>query len=406
MCGQRGALLSVLSSVVIMLHFLRTAASGYVPLAAEALEPLTSSHRDFIIALDAQAVKSGIDYATLGQGWSHPTARVEYRNAEGDSFRKSSKRQLASRERIESLVKTLAAADDEDAKQRALITAFCEEIGSAAHAANATWDGVRAALDGELLMPLRSLAEGVESMTKTFNGAPVPRAPVQSTVDAILAAVLAGRFAAWRYENPVGVRQLEGLSDAQVAKWREATRVEHSSVVTTHEDATGELGFFWATKIGGPSHGFDIEGQCLLPLLSNARHKVILVTDKGWYPQWDSNPDWTGLPPRRLSRRVRACSDAAARAPRCGQALPPGRPRAPTAAVGRRRLAASRGAVARDGERRFRGSGQGQDQPQLVASASAEACSRQGTHDGHRTLGRTVPQPGSERRCVGPRPGR
>ena len=26
-----------------------------------------------------------------------------------------------------------------------------------------------------------------------------------------------------------------------------------------------------ATKIGGPSHGFDIEGQCLLPLVANAR---------------------------------------------------------------------------------------------------------------------------------------
>ena len=36
----------------------------------------------------------------------------------------------------------------------------------------------------------------------------------------------------------------------------------------------GELGFFWATKIGGPSHGFDLEGQCLLPLLANARHKA------------------------------------------------------------------------------------------------------------------------------------
>merc|ERR1712232_419446 len=41
-------------------------------------------------------------------------------------------------------------------------------------------------------------------------------------------------------------------------------------------------GFFWATKIGGPSHGFDFEGQCLLPLLANARHKVVLVSDPGW----------------------------------------------------------------------------------------------------------------------------
>jgi len=51
-----------------------------------------------------------------------------------------------------------------------------------------------------------------------------------------------------------------------------------------HEDGPGELGFFWATKIGGPSHGFDIEGQCLLPLLANARHKVILVSDLAAWP--------------------------------------------------------------------------------------------------------------------------
>ena len=29
--------------------------------------------------------------------------------------------------------------------------------------------------------------------------------------------------------------------------------------LVTHEDAPGELGFFWATKIGGPSHGFDYD---------------------------------------------------------------------------------------------------------------------------------------------------
>ena len=94
--------------------------------------------------------------------------------------------------------------------------------------------------------------------------------------------MLRGTFSEWRYTNPIGQKQLEGLTPSQIAKWREPTRVEHSSLLITHEDAEGELGLFWATKIGGPSHGFDLEGQCLLPLLSNARHKVILVTDKAW----------------------------------------------------------------------------------------------------------------------------
>ena len=61
---------------------------------------------------------------------------------------------------------------------------------------------------------------------------------------------------------------------------------------------------FWATKIGGPSHGFDVEAQCgsaaasvvvsrdavlhisprpgHLPLLANARSKVILVSDPSY----------------------------------------------------------------------------------------------------------------------------
>merc|ERR1719433_63417 len=56
----------------------------------------------------------------------------------------------------------------------------------------------------------------------------------------------------------------------------------HGGGLRTHEDGAGELGLFWATKIGGPSHGFDFEGQCLLPLLANARHKVVLVSDPDW----------------------------------------------------------------------------------------------------------------------------
>jgi len=69
----------------------------------------------------------------------------------------------------------------------------------------------------------------------------------------------------------------------------------------THEDSESELGLFWATKIGGPSHGFDFEPQCLLPLLANARHKVILISDPAypahpcgrahWRFLWTGNSD-------------------------------------------------------------------------------------------------------------------
>ena len=52
--------------------------------------------------------------------------------------------------------------------------------------------------------------------------------------------------------------------------WMISLRVLEPSGV--HEEDGLEL--FWATKIGGPSHGFDVEGQCHLPLLANARSKV------------------------------------------------------------------------------------------------------------------------------------
>merc|ERR1712151_1268684 len=66
----------------------------------------------------------------------------------------------------------------------------------------------------------------------------------------------------------------------------QAFSIEHEDCqgVHTHEDCEGELGFFWATKIGGPSHGFDFEAQCLLPLLANARHKVILCSIPSYWP--------------------------------------------------------------------------------------------------------------------------
>ena len=184
------------------------------------------------------------------------------------------------------LAQQLASADQQTTQEQLLIGAFCQEVGAPGLAAHATIAGVVAALTGELLLPLRALNEGVDSpngnMQTTFGGSLVPRVPVRAAVDALSSAVVAGTFAEWRYTNAVGRRQLEGLNDEQIAKWREPTRTSHDGGLVVHEDAPGELGFFWATKIGGPSHGFDVEGQCLLPLLCNARHKVLLFTDPGW----------------------------------------------------------------------------------------------------------------------------
>merc|ERR1712139_285243 len=58
--------------------------------------------------------------------------------------------------------------------------------------------------------------------------------------------------------------------------------------------SASELGLFWATKIGGPSHGFDYEAHCVLPLLANAKQKTIFVKD----------PRWTHFPAGRAHFRL------------------------------------------------------------------------------------------------------
>jgi len=128
-------------------------------------------------------------------------------------------------------------------------------------------------------------------MLQTNYGESVPSELIAKVVSDITTAVVSrrGGFSDWRYTNAVGAEQLRGLSagpEGQASIWREATCMQHISGLTTHEDDWEELGFFWATKIGGPSHGFDIEGQCVLPLLANARNKVILISD----PEWSHYP--------------------------------------------------------------------------------------------------------------------
>ncbi|CAK0862005.1 unnamed protein product, partial [Prorocentrum cordatum] len=91
-----------------------------------------------------------------------------------------------------------------------IAAAFCEEIGAPQLAPpscprmGTTFGAVAAALEGELLLPLRALQEGTESMTRTFLGAPVPRRPIEQKVAELTAAVLEGGFARWRYEKPGG----------------------------------------------------------------------------------------------------------------------------------------------------------------------------------------------------------
>jgi len=240
-----------------------------------------------LAALAEQALHSCIDYSTLGLGWAHPKTRTEYRRAQHPSATCPASRQRAEASRMRLVEVTAAVASGRLSAKTAVKNLFLQEIGLQANvsaARSATFSGVVAALKAELLLPLRALNEGQQSMHRTYRGEPVPPAAIAETVQELTTAVLSrpGSFADWRYGNPIGLEQLRGLSSNQLTKWREPTSIQHASGVRTHEDGEGELGFFWATKIGGPSHGFDYEGQCLLPLLANARNKVVLVSDIAW----------------------------------------------------------------------------------------------------------------------------
>lgn len=255
-------------------------------LAQKTISKLTSKQGHALVALARQAIHSCIDYATLGLGWDHPQTRTAYWDAEGQSFSNlaSRRRRAKSRKSLAALSTNMASASKNSQREDLLVTAFCKEIGLAAGSVpDASFGAVADALRGELLLPLRALREGLSDMTRTFSGMPVPRASLQNKVDAVTRNVLKGSFSEWRYSNPVGQAQLRGLSKKQIELWREATVSKHDGLVV-HEDAPGELGFFWATKIGGPSHGFDFGGQCLLPLLCNARHKVLLLSDPTHWP--------------------------------------------------------------------------------------------------------------------------
>ncbi|CAE7340981.1 rabggtb [Symbiodinium natans] len=221
-----------------------------------------------------------IDYASLGHGFppQHPVDRLSYREGQHSSFCKSRLRSDKSTEAVRELCKIRPSED-------AICRQFIREIGCCAETVAASLDGVLSALESELLLPLRSLNEGRQWMYQTLSKAPLPTLEIDRVVHEITQSVLENKYKFWRYNNPVGERQLEGLSRSQLDLWQEAScgwvKIP-SGTIKVHEDDDNELGLFWATKIGGPSHGFDVEAQCHLPLLANARSKVILVSDPSY----------------------------------------------------------------------------------------------------------------------------
>lgn len=217
-------------------------------------------------ALAEQSVNMGIDYCSLGLGWHHPRSRMEYRSGSHPSQMADASRERACESQRSLIELSVAILEGKIDMESGVTKAFVREIGlspEAAPALSATFSGVAAALTGELLLPLRALNEGLLAQNvevRTMNDEVVAKNELRWTVEALTGAVLSKSdgFAEWRYSNSVGSDQLRGLSVPQVRQWQHPFAVEHAGGIRTHEDATGELGFFWATKIGGPSHGFRL----------------------------------------------------------------------------------------------------------------------------------------------------
>ncbi|CAE7467952.1 unnamed protein product [Symbiodinium natans] len=188
-----------------------------------------------ILLLLADQALASPNYAAVGKGGHNPTSRLAYRERRDVVFVHpvSAQRQAVSR---------LALAED-----------------------------ARALARGEPPLPVLAAALGRE----------IGAAPEVSR------QMVEGRLREWAFEQ--SAPQLQHLNQDQLAGWSELGLLEHQrpsaegslSFLTREED---DLELAWATKIGGPSHGFDHEGRCLLPLLCNARHRVLLVEDRQLWP--------------------------------------------------------------------------------------------------------------------------
>lgn len=265
--------------------------------APELAEPL---HKAMHAAPDPAAFKENLaasavlldeaqaapDYTQAGKGWFHPSSRRDYRARTHDAFSRfaSADRQQVSGKRMKDMLEQVVAYKDPSALlDNGLKMLFMQEVGWGGHDTQ-HWkpdtSAVKAALLGELLVPLRALTETRASMTK---GDPTLRPSIDRAVSNIVQHVVQGDYAEWRYDNPVSKHQLGGLDEGQLAAWKSDNHVQmndgETQLSTREEDG---LGLPWVTKIGGPSHGFDYGGECLLPLLSNGRTKAILIDDPKW----------------------------------------------------------------------------------------------------------------------------
>lgn len=236
-------------------------------------------------ALLADEAVNAPDYAKTMMGWHHPSARSEYRRREHDGVSRyqSEDRQNASQAALaEGLAGVAGAKDPGKAIEQFLVETFVREIGVSDEVAaewNANAPAIQRALAHEAFVPLRALNETIDDMSPDPDLTP----EVEKAVHAITQHIVEGDYREWRYDNEVSARQLSGMTPEQTEGWKANLKTQYpieDLKLSTREEDDVEL--LWLTKIGGPSHGFDYGGHCLLPLLSNGRTKAILVDHADW----------------------------------------------------------------------------------------------------------------------------
>jgi hypothetical protein len=258
-------------------------------------------------ALLADAASTALDYAKLPTGWDtlgefgrgiYPTTREGYRNRAYDPklVAISRERQIDARLSLRDTLKSVLASDTPTTSlQRALARGFADQIGIPA-TVFAGWKpkaaALREAIAGETLIPLRALYDATGHLDHRFpplegHDPKALNVACRQLVVEVARHIAEGDYAEWRASNPLSSRQLARLTPDQRRAYLTPLSIETvvgGRRVKTREEFGNDL--LWFTKVGGPSHGFDMISQCLLPLLANVRSGTVIIDD----PEWPKEP--------------------------------------------------------------------------------------------------------------------
>lgn len=224
-----------------------------------------------------QFVSCGIDYETLGYGNFHNKTLNEYVDIKNPIIISSKTKQILSYERISNILKNIKLQEINNN----IWEVFIDEIyGNEKLIDNIQLyplENLHKILCYNLSMPLRSLNVNIPEFNKNMTNK-LDRDRIKKFLFELQNSMFKGNYVDFKFKSID--KQLSHLSLFNRHLWKYQYKVLHDLNNITTEGDDNYYIYFWATKIGGPSHGFDIGPQCLYSLLGNARNKVILLYNK------------------------------------------------------------------------------------------------------------------------------